>query len=552
MKTFGEIMYADGKWALRGLPPHVSLRFKSMFKKVRTTDAGSFLLTDSPEVCADLLWFFQRYPVLGKARDLHRLEHGETEAQARLEFADTVLAADWKPSLNPVFRPDRPPYLYQSQAAAICLKHGRLLLMDDVGLGKTVSALVTIAEAGVGPAAVIVEAHLAMQWARKIKEFTSLTVHVIDGTTPYRLPRADICVFKYSNIVGWVDIAATGFFKVVVFDEIQQMRTGNAAAKGVAGKRFSDNARIRLALSATPVFNYGPEIFNIVERLEPGVLGSWEEFVIEWCERHGNHWKVKNPDALGSYLRSISMTLKRTEEEVESHLPPLNILMHHVPYDEDVVAGIEAEAQTLALKVLHGSFTESGQAARELDMMARHATGVAKAKPVAAFVRMLVESGERVLLGAWHRDCYAIWNKELKDLDPVMFTGSETTKAKDRSTQAFIKGDSGVLMMSLRSGSGIDGLQEACATAVAAELDWSPQVHKQFFGRLRRPGQYRQVTGIYVVTNGGSDPVLIEMNGLKAAQAQGITDPLAGPKQSFSDDSRIKKLAQSYLERAGA
>ena len=36
--------------------------------------------------------------------------------------------------------------------------------------------------------------------------------------------------------------------------------------------------------------------------------------------------------------------------------------------------------------------------------------------------------------------------------------------------------------------------------------------------------------------------------GLKSSQSRGITDPLAGPERIVRDESRIKLLAQRYLE----
>ena len=56
--------------------------------------------------------------------------------------------------------------------------------------------------------------------------------------------------------------------------------------------------------------------------------------------------------------------------------------------------------------------------------------GHRKAPYVADFVRLLVESGERVVLCGWHREVYAIWLAKLRDLDPVMYTGSETPAEK--------------------------------------------------------------------------------------------------------------------------
>ncbi len=76
------------------------------------------------------------------------------------------------------------------------------------------------------------------------------------------------------------------------------------------------------------------------------------------------------------------------------------------------------------------------------------------------------------------------------------------------------------MIISLRSGVGLDGLQHRCCTVVIGELDWSPQVHEQIVGRLERPGQTQQVQAIYLHANGGSDPLIIDMLGLKASQAR--------------------------------
>jgi hypothetical protein len=82
---------------------------------------------------------------------------------------------------------------------------------------------------------------------------------------------------------------------------------------------------------------------------------------------------------------------------------------------------------------------------------------------------------------------------------------------------------------------------------VFGELDWSPQVHYQVIGRLRRPGQPDQVTAHYLHTNEGSDPVLLETLGIKSDQSRGINDPGVVQAAKVSDDSRIKRLAQHVL-----
>lgn len=111
-----------------------------------------------------------------------------------------------------------------------------------------------------------------------------------------------------------------------------------------------------------------------------------------------------------------------------------------------------------------------------------------------------------MLLAGWHRDVYAIWQEALADFNPVLYTGSETAAGKARSVEAFTNGNARVMMISLRSGAGLDGLQFHCNEVVFGELDWSPQVHHQVTGRLRRPGQTRQVNVHYPHTNESSEP----------------------------------------------
>ncbi len=129
------------------------------------------------------------------------------------------------------------------------------------------------------------------------------------------------------------------------------------------------------------------------------------------------------------------------------------------------------------------------QASEELSGLVRQATGIAKAPYVAAFVRMLVESGKKVVLWGWHRAVYDLWMDALKDLKPVLYTGSESSTQKEAARTAFVEGDARILVMSLRSGAGLDGLQGVCDTGVFGELDWSPGVHDQCGGRIHRDGQ---------------------------------------------------------------
>ena len=551
---FGKVDYNDGRWGILSMQPHVSMRFKGMFKGIADGSVPPFILKDRPDFAVDLDWFMQRYPLELTDRARARFTLSLQSYHSNRATLGRLTRPDYTPQLKPGFRDGTAPFDYQLRAAEMLRASGRLLLLDDVGLGKTVSALAALADGWGLPAVVVVQPHLSSQWVKEyIERFTGLTAYEVKDRNARNLPPADIYLFRYSNIGAWADIAGTLGHQTVIFDEIQELRHGRSTGKGRAAEAFCQSATYRLGLTATPIYNYGSEIFNVAQFIAPGALGSWAEFVINWCVSHGSHWLVKDPSALGAYLQGENITLRRTNEdaEVASTLPPLSKVVLEVGWNEGDAATDRDLQRKLALRVLQGGWGVSGQAARELDLLLRHETGIAKARSVAAYTRTLVEAGEPVLLAGWHREVYRIWNQALGDLNPVMFTGSESQPAKRKAKEEFITGKSNLMIMSLRSGSGLDGLQERCAHVVHGEFDWSPQVHAQVNGRARRYGQLRPVTAHYLHVDGGSDPVIMSTLGLKASQSHGVLNPYGSDEGATpTDETRIRQLAKSILGRS--
>jgi superfamily II DNA or RNA helicase len=548
-RTYGNLAYVEEarRWVITELEPQVAIRAKRIFPRLSVTQVGSFTFVDSDEARSELEWFIERYPLVISPADRAQLSEGRIRFERIRSEIDQVLTRDWQPSGRPArLRPNKTLRPNQARAVEVARRTGRLLIADDVGLGKTLAALAAAMEERFLPIAICCEAHVSEQWQREfIQEFTTLSSHVIQSTKPYPLPDVDAYIFRYSNQWGWCDIASTGRFRSAIFDEVQNLRHGRGTQKGAAASVFASHAALRIGLSATPIYGYGGEIFNILDIIEPGILGTREEFIREWCNySDDSKLIIEDPQALGAHLRDLNIMIR----EVGGGPPPNRIIVD-VPYDEEAAAADEALARTLALKVLSGSFTERGQAARELDMMARHTTGVAKARHVAAYVKILLEAKTPIILGGWHRDVYDIWLKELAPYKPLLYTGSESPREKDKVKRAFQQGETDCIIMSLRSGAGLDGLQHRCATVVHGELDWSREVHKQLAGRLRPHARPDPITEIYIVADGGSDPLIAAVQGLKASQARGIIDPKAGLEQVHTDESRIKALAKMYLEK---
>jgi SNF2 family DNA or RNA helicase len=558
--NYGTVKHGDHKgrpaWFLEPVP-HVAARIKRIFPRVNHYKRGTIVVADTPDIAADLEWILSRWPMIMAA---DTADHLAARAAAFRESRDVVHSIldgyippnEWRDTAIPLRH-------YQEEAAAIIDTTGRLLLTDDLGLGKSASSLAVLRNPDNLPAAVVCLTHLPTQWAREVRKFTPwLVPHIIPTGDVYDPigdrdvlfgSSADVLIIPYSRLVKWSSYLA-GRIRYVIFDEIQELRH-NRSQKYDAAAAVAQLADRRVGLTATPVYNYGDEIHHIMDIIEPDALGTEEEFKREWCRDGYGKPIVDDPAALGTYLRDIGLMLRRERVDVGRELPEVVRIEHAIDIDGHELDRLTGDAVDVARLIMSSTGTnlERMQAAGDFDWRMRHATGVAKATFVADFVRMLIEGGEPVVLFGWHRDVYGLWLERLADLAPAMYTGSESGARKVENAQAFLDGHTDLLIMSLRAGAGLDGLQERARVCVFGELDWSPGVHTQAIGRLHRDGQTDPVLAYFLVAESGSDPVVADVLNIKRQQSDPLLDPDAAPSVVVDTSDRVRRLAAAFLKQ---
>lgn len=574
MKSYGIIHFVEADnerdraamWVVEARP-HIVLLLKRIFPRalpgaewrgqrfVESIDVaknGVVVLQDTAEVCEDLRWVLERYPMEVPAK--HRLFRAAATFRRHLNEMSELIST---PPSALSFDLAVPARTYQAQGAELWLRQGYLLLADHMGLGKTCTAIAGLSRGTARPALVVTLTHLPDQWLREFARFAPLLkVEILKNTSAVPDPDADVSIISYSKLALSEEAIRKRGFKSVVFDEVQELRR-RESARYSAAYRIARSCKFVLGMSGTPIYNYGGEIFNVVEVLNPGFLGSESEFTEQWCKDDAkNQGKkvVKNVIELGTYLRENFMMLRRTRRDVGRELPPTIDIVHEVDADATTFTrDMQGTAEMLAQRIFKGEFVQRGQAAREFDMLLRQQTGIAKAPAVADFVRMLVADGECVVLYGYHHAVYEIWRDRLADLKPVFVTGNESTKQKAAALEAFTKGETSLLVISLRAGAGIDGLQYVSRTVVFGEYDWAPAIMDQCKTRVDRDGQDSQVTTYHLVTQFGSDPVMTGVLGIKRGQFEGIIDLGERPDTTMVevDGTRVRKLAADFLSRRG-
>lgn len=552
--TEGRIFLKDGEWYLDA-EPHVLVLFERLFPSSKIV-YGYYLkgkielqftqrarvISDTTNNRKDLNWFVKRYNLKISSEDRDRLKMGDMKYD-NIQKESKNIMFNYKPLDLKLALPLRK---YQEQAVSLALHKESLLIADQVGLGKTPIAIAIAAKNL--PAVCIVPPHIVSQWEYEIHKFLpkAKVFKVRSWKDIESLPPADFYVDSYTRVYKGTDHFVKIKPKTLIVDEVHSLRR-DTTKKYESVKTIATQCRYRIGLSATPIMNYGNELFNIYEILEEGCLGDSGSFNREWCD-----WeKIRDPELLGNFLRKHFLMIRRTRKDVDLEIGEVNRIIYNVDADMDTLREFDKEAKVLAMKIITGEFTESGGAAREFDYKLRQATGLAKARAVAQVVKMVVDSGENVVLFGWHRDVYTIWLKELEDLGVVMYTGSETTKEKEESLKQFVEGKAKVIIISLRSGAGINGLQEVSSYAIFGELDWSAGIIDQCIGRLWRDGQKDKVTAMFVTIEDGADPIMKKVIGNKAMEAKKILNPEAEVLANTGDKNKILGLAKEWLKNKG-
>jgi superfamily II DNA or RNA helicase len=508
-------------WVIRG-DPSVTELCKRLFPG---SDAkrGEARFTAHRRIIGDVSWLMQRYPLEIAPRDRERWQqalHQARDYYRERERARTLLPAP-QPSPS-LFSGELRPF--QQIGLRWLRLTPRALLADEMGLGKTVQALACAAEEGIFPLLIVPPPHLCRNWLAETMRFLRVEgrpprVHIVKGLTPYPLPEADVYILHYLLLRGWKQALPALNFHTVIFDEIQELRRAGTE-KYSAASLLSESCQRVIGLSGTPIYNYGSEIWNVINILDFHFLGDFETFTREWCAGYGNRI-VQKPELLGDHLRREGLMLRRTKQEVLPELPEKRRLVQEIDADDALYARLMAPVwEKLYRWRQDQALSPSARALLEdqISQEARQATGLAKAPYVCQFVKALVNAGEKVLLFAHHHAVMDIYKAELKNERPVFITGRETAARKEEAADRFMTGKTDLCVVSMRAASGLNLQRATCV--VFGELDWSPAVHAQAEDRAHRMGQKDSLLCYYLVAPRGSDQDMREALGLKVSQFQ--------------------------------
>jgi superfamily II DNA or RNA helicase len=399
---------------------------------------------------------------------------------------------------------------------------GRVLLADEVGLGKTIEACLALKEYWmrglVRKALVLTPPSLVGQWVDELRSRFDFAPTTPDSPECRQDPEA----FWTSQplVVASLALArqapqrrrlAQIDYDLVIVDEAHVLKNRSTAAWQLVNEL---KKRFLLLLSATPVGNDLSELYNLVLLVKPGLLSTEAQFRRDF----GDLQTLARPERRDRLRALLSEVMVRnTRAHLDVRLPRRVAATQVVQPGPDEAGVLEALARLVRARYAERSGRDrwglmtlqmqagSGPAALRYGL--RDVTGPeAKAfGPVLAGldrVRMSAKTEALIELARRSPEKKIVFTRFRATLDEVaqalegagvrvaVFHGGQTAFEKAAAIEAF-EADAEILVSSEIGGEGRN--LQFCRTVINYDLPWNPTAIEQRVGRVHRIGQTREV-----------------------------------------------------------
>ncbi|MCL0066283.1 SNF2-related protein [Thermodesulfovibrionales bacterium] len=414
-------------------------------------------------------------------------------------------------------------YWYQIETVKKVLKHfhGRVLLCDEVGLGKTIEAGMLIKEylmrGMIKNILILTPVTLVSQWKEEMLskfQIEFLTIDDIDsqansdGFWKNRFIIASLNTAKNSRNMPLV---IEQFYDLVVVDEAHHLRNRRTLSWKLVNQI---KKKLIFLLSATPVQNNLIELFNLITLLKPGQFKTEKLFKQEYVKR-GNQRVPVNKEKLRELLRDVM--IRNTRSAIDLKLPKrfaTTIRVEPTAVESEIYNIIsdylrrhdlkkpminlllkEAGSSPFALKnsllKIGKPFAKEGKGGFEGIIDALDDNKATSKGEALLEILMKNPHEKKIIFTQYIKTMDYITNLLRREKIPyVTFSGNMRVREKDLAIARF-KDEIPVLVSTESGGEGRN--MQFCNTIINFDLPWNPMKIEQRIGRLHRIGQTRDV-----------------------------------------------------------
>ena len=426
-------------------------------------------------------------------------------------------------------------------------------LADDMGLGKTVQTIAfLLAHAKEGAALVVAPASVISNWRNELQRFApTLNIYNLNECfdrhrTIDTATAGDVIISTYGLLAPIQELLAEKMWNTCVLDEAHNIKNRGTKTSAACMKL---RATHRIILTGTPMQNHLGELWNLFQFINPGLLGTYEQFHQKFIIPIENLQDTDRQQQLQSLVAPFM--LRRTKQAVAKELPEKTEITIDVELTEDEMAYYEVIRREAEQRFKEEGDQLTVNALAELTRLRRTACtpeltnsawmdGSSKVNAFMELVQNIIEGDHSVLVFSQFTSFLKIIARTLKDANqPFLYLdGSVTLKQREQLVADFQKGKSPIFLISLKAG-GV-GLNLTAANYVI-HLDpwWNPAIEQQATDRAYRIGQKQAVTVYHLISHHTIEEKILRLHESKRALSDSLLE---------GADKNYKLTAKDMLE----
>ena len=382
------------------------------------------------------------------------------------------------------------------------------ILADDMGLGKTIQTISFVLNNKNNKTMIITPASLVYNWEDEFNKFApSLKIACIHGSKSNRveilknITMYDVILTSYGTLNMDVEFYKNYNFDNLIIDEAQTIK--NSKSK-VSQNVKSIKAKVRFALTGTPIENNYLEIWNIFDFLKPGYLFSQKEFKSKFLNNNSEQIKyLKLIIKPFIFRRTKNQVLKELPDKIERTLYVDMVKEQKSYYKQSLKKFIKQSKENTNSITILSFLTRLRQIALDPSIIDdSYNGGSGKIDKALEVINKYSDSNKKILVFSQFTSLLNILKQKLDLLNKPYFYLDGSTKPNERvrlCNEFNNNKNTYIFLISLKAGG--TGLNLTSAEVVL-HFDpwWNPAVENQATDRAHRIGQKNQVEVIKIIS----------------------------------------------------
>ena len=456
------------------------------------------------------------------------------------------------------WHPNKLKYLpFQKEGISFLEKRkGRAIIGDEPGLGKTIQVLGYIANnPDIKKVLVVCPATLKYNWYNETLKWLPANANTVDVLESKKVnllyKETRVHIINYDIVSAWKEVLVNHKFDLLVLDEAHYLK--NPTAKRTKAIKFlSKKIKKIIPLTGTPAVNRPIELYNAISLVSPTLFPSYFQYAHRYCNAHHNGfgWDFSGScreDELHTKLANIM--IRRKKEDVLEELPDkrysyipfkLNKNCEYYKADKDFLNWIKETKGNKAVKtVSQAIFLTKITYLRKLAVEAVLEDSI-------AWIKDFLETGEKIIVFAIHKDIISILQNEFKK-KCVVVDGSTSLPNRQKAVTDFQNKKKITVFIGNIQAAGVGITLTAASTVVFLELPWTPGELEQASDRCHRIGQKNAVNIYYLL---GQDTIEEKLAQVIDSKRKVLSKIIDG--KTYDDENTFDTLIKNYInERKG-